>query len=107
MKHPAWYLTGAENHEGELELRADALAFNVKKKTQGGVYLSVGPFKMNMSSAYEPMFAVPRNEIRGTYPSPNNPNEFAVYTTRGTMLVFSTADRNPWLQMLGPLPPGG
>jgi hypothetical protein len=106
MKEPAWYLAGYETHEGQLELLPDALVFSRKKDGRAGTFAAFGLLGLALSDPYEQMMTIPRAEIRGTYPSPNNPNEFAVYTIRG-MLVFNTQNREPWLQALGLLPPGG
>jgi hypothetical protein len=107
MKEPAWYTNGYEQLQGELELRDNALLFNRKKGNRVGTFAAFGLIGLALSNPYELFMTIPRHEIRGTYPSPTSPTEFAVYTTRGTMLVFNVGapNRNWWLQTLGPLPP--
>jgi hypothetical protein len=107
VKEAAWHTNGYEQYEGELELRPDALLFNRKKGNRVGTFAAFGLLGLALSNAYEPFMTIPRHEIRGTYPSPTSPTEFAVYTTRGTMLVFNVGaqNRGAWLQTLGLLPP--
>jgi hypothetical protein len=106
MKEPAWYLAGYETHEGQLELLPQALVFSRKKNNRAGTFAAFGLLGLALSNPYEQMMAVPRSEIQGAYPSPNNPNEFAVYTVRG-MLVFNTQNRAQWLHAIGLLPQPG
>jgi hypothetical protein len=103
MQEPAWYLAGYESHEGQLELRPDALLFNRKKSNRVGTFAAFGLLGLALSNAFEPMMTIPRAEIQGAYPSPNNPNELAVYTSRG-MLVFSVQNRQAWLSAIGLVP---
>jgi hypothetical protein len=105
MKEAAWYLNGYERHEGQLELLPDMLIFSTKKNNRAGTFAAFGLLGLALSNAFEEMMRVPRAEIRGSYPSPNDPNEFAVYTTRG-MLVFWMTNREPWIQTLGIVQPG-
>jgi len=106
MKDVAWYLNGYEQHEGELELRPDMLLFNRKKGGRAGTFAAFGVVGLLLTSPYEPFMAIHRAEIQGAYPSPTNPNEFAVYTARG-ILVFTVHNRAPWLQAIGLLPASG
>ncbi|MEO8551355.1 MAG: hypothetical protein ABI678_15335 [Kofleriaceae bacterium] len=109
MNERAWFQNGYEQCEGELELRIDALLFNRKKNNRAGTFAAFGLLGLALTNAYEHWITIPRYEIRGGYPSPTSDREFAVYTTRGTMLVFvvGAQNRHAWLQAIGLLPPGG
>jgi hypothetical protein len=98
MNERAWFLNGYEHHEGELDLRLDALRFN-----RLGVFAAFGLLGLALTSPYQSWITIPRCEIRGSYPSPMNDREFAVYTTR-EMLVFVVGPQNrrAWLEALGP-----
>ncbi|MEP6865388.1 MAG: hypothetical protein ABJE66_32515 [Deltaproteobacteria bacterium] len=98
----AWHLTGYESYEGELELVGDALRFNRKKGNRLGTFAVFGLLGLALTSPYATFVTVPRYEICGVHPSSLSPTEFAVYTTRGAMLVFVVAAQNRdwWLRAL-------
>ena len=105
-KERAWYLNGYEAYEGELELRGDLLLFNRKKANRVGTFAAFGLLGLALTNPYTTFITIPRQEIRGAYPSAANFSEFAVYTTRGQMLVFTVGAQNRdwWLQTIGLLP---
>ena|SRR6185312_6698728 len=98
----AWHLNGYEMHEGQLELRGDALRFNRKKGNRLGTFAVFGLLGLAFTSPYAPFITVPRHVICGAHPSSINATEFAVYTTSGAMLVFVVAAQNraAWLRAL-------
>lgn len=105
-KERAWYLNGYEAYEGELEIRDDVLLFNRKKANRAGVFAAFGLLGLALTSPYTTFITVPLQDIRGAYPSETSSTEFAVYTTRGSMLVFNVGAQNRdwWLRTIGLLP---
>jgi hypothetical protein len=102
----AWHVNGHELYEGELELRVDALRFNRKKGNRLGTFAVFGLLGLAFTSPCATFITVPRYEICGACPSTINPNELAVYATRGAMFVFVVAPQNRdwWVRNLAASP---